>query len=364
MKKLIWICLTITTLLFVTPHSQAEFDESLFNIKIINTSSYVNGRYTRSVLYISEDEIWIGGSATPSGTFLLHTNLEGEVIKDMWIKDTPGDASVITGIAKSGNDLLLHLMDGDTGISFIGILSANENTLRYEKLNGKTGLDASCSNGNGMLLVGYSDKKYDGLQCLWYTFVDSTGKSQFEHFGTPEKVGTYFSPKRCAANSKGFAVYVGARGDGRNLYDGEVFFIDNSGNEVWRKELPEGASVQSLTLTEDSLYLYGAMAIFDENNTIVSTEAMLYFYSLDGDLQWMNPFPTQGLWMGKDTTYGCFTITGDGMQLLLVNQDGSLRELKTFNERVHAKGITDDESGNIIVFSTSDTGQLAILTLQ
>ncbi|MEG1012681.1 MAG: hypothetical protein RSI33_00370 [Clostridia bacterium] len=342
----------------------AEYTAVMPSISYINTGND-DARSLNSSLYISEDEIWYSGYATPSGSWLIHTNSKGEIASRTLFPDAPGKDPIIHCIGKVENTLMIGFIDAETQAGTIGLMPCAGGKISYIMLqnNEKTMTMTRTSNGIFSLGVVYDQKQ--NTSTLFASHVVSTGQFDLQQavYTTDMTVDGFVlsSSKGCVADDK-YYVQVNSGIAGRVRPQRELFCLDKDGFTQWKIMLPENAVFDQLAASDGNVYLFGMTGNVDDDIILSNRRATIVCYRDNGTKSWEKVFDSpERFYFGTSCNDACIAasgIEGTGTwNACSLTADGNVRYMVSveFVNDMHIRGVFETTDGYLKVLGTTES---------
>lgn len=139
-KKTVKAVLTLLLMLYIVQApapvlaQEGEYQTTIPAIRYLpsdHSYNFGDGNLLLTTLYVSDEEILYSGQAHPSGSWLIHSTSNAEMISHLTFPDAPGKNPIISCLSKVGDTLMLGFIDRENQSGTIGLLSKADAKVTY-----------------------------------------------------------------------------------------------------------------------------------------------------------------------------------------------------------------------------------------
>lgn len=334
----------------------------------IDAGKRYNPRLLHSTYYLSDDDIWFFVLNGKAGGYLIQTDDRANVLN---IADVPlicGYDMEVSCIAKVNGRYLIGARDSSTLRGVITCLSNGNDKPRFYQIDQDIAVLRMIPSPNGMLVLGIKNEKNE--QVLYLLMINDQFDVVFSNavfYNGPSADVAYLLNSSYIAADDHIYIQVDCGVPDRLQPEHLLLCFDLYGLENWRIRLPDRLSIQSLSASDDRVYLYGLTGDLDQNDVLVNHEATVMCYSSAGKQEWQRTYKSASMfYYGASNEDGCVATSGlhgDGTLHVYSIDSGGIIEKALYTEMlnttVRGLGITSD--GSAVVLGNNDE-ELFVLT--
>lgn len=360
MKRLFCFVMMILVLCLFTSSIAEDTisnSEASISLKYIDVPSGINPRLLNVTLYVSEDEIWYGGTAAPSGSWLIQTNTNADILSEREFPDAPGNYPVVHCISKIDNTLMLGFIDAENQRGTVGILSLTNDRIRYTSIDSNVKVMKIVSTANGLLVIGVIYNTDQNTSTLYFALIDNNGRTIFSKKVTTVDmtIDRYaLASSLCCSSNDQYYVLAKTWEATRPFAGCELYCFDQQGTLEWQTKLPENVVIQELSAADGNIYALGASGDISTEGLLINKKATILCYSEQGSEKWhkscnilsrfTNGTSAEGACLATNVEAGiCYVYT--------THSDGSLQNSIQFDcgAQFYPQGIYRSIKGSTIL---------------
>lgn len=283
----------IVVLLNVLISARAETEESspyTYNKTLTASVQYFqipgsrDARVAYTTYYVSEDEIWWGGS-----NWISCTNSKGKQQYFLLLTNIPFEDSSILCISKVGNQIMMGFIDWETRRSCIGVLTIGDTAPVFYTLAGLINAESFYATPKGIMVVGTIPDQEKPSNELWCVYMGPEGQTYFENSWkeADESIVPGYRSLRIRETSDGFVILAQRFMQGFPTSWG-TFTLQcwtDSLKPLWSIQLSDDVlACNNITVSDDTIYIIGE-TIEDVTDGHVSYRNSCFRFSLLGEEQ-------------------------------------------------------------------------------
>lgn len=329
-KNVVNILLTLTIIFspVITAVSEniVQYSHVIPECSFVSTGGPIRPYMLMATEYVSEDEVWFSGTAAESGPWVVKANSHGDILWQRSLPIRKGDRITVHCMSKTKNGLMLGIIDNETTLGCIVLLS--EDGQFYQTSLGNAKIFSYSSGQFGILAQGvlYDEEKQTCAPQT--TLINVNGEIVFQKSGDPYEIaldcGALTSSLCCASDYVPFIVEV--RQSSNNFCPvSELVCLDFGGNEMWRVPLDQDFVVQAISAANGNVYLFGFSGMWNSDGLLTGQHAAIQCYSSEGVKSWSKIFDTPNIFQWGSARQEICVAMGqeeNSWYAVVVNSDG------------------------------------------
>ena len=304
--------------------SEKQYEAFVPIIRYIDVPGIDREASLSASLYVSENECWFSGTLGNGKSWLIKTNLQGDVLLHKTIHLEADTRETVKGLSKTENGLLIGVIDTFTTEGRVGLMK-DDQLVRYTNL-GEAKIFSYTSVEKGLLAQGVLYDLQEQTCRPQTTLIGSEGEILFQRNGTQyEMAGNTLSSS--LSHMLDDLVFIVENRDAGYQSKQDLICVDLSGTEQWSISLDDDFSAQAFSACDGYLYLSGFSADWAEDRPISSKVAMTQCFSIDGTHQWTQKLsePSQFWRASANQKQNISTSFEDGVwYIVLFNAEGEI----------------------------------------
>lgn len=332
------------------------------DIVYLNNNGEYDARSLNATLYVSDSEIWYSGYAAPSGSWLLQTNANAELLSLLTFPDAPGNNPIIHSIAKIDNVLVLGFIDAENQAGTIGLSENGQMT--YQKLSDNAKIMRMVSTPKGTFAFGVIYQEKENVSTLYSAMFSVAEGKMFETTDMSANMavdGYALSTSKCAADEDFYYIQANCGRSERLQPQKSLICYSAVGSQQWSITLPETIAVERMSASDGNVYLYGMEGRLDEYDVLVDQKATVLCFSHDGIQKWQKTFDApERFYFGVSGESQCVAAAGmDGAgtwKASSINTSGTVEGMTSvdFSSEVYIRGIFDTGEKAAVILGTTE----------
>lgn len=273
-------------------------------------------------LIVSDDEIYLCGLLS-NGSWLVKTNIDGEILERREFTDVIGKQPVIQCLSKTSDALMIGFVDSYTQKAAVGVI--RNGCVEYTLLPGAQSvyLNGMNADDSGLSILGCTNDSSGKV--LYYTRVLEDGATEQFVVGKSTKDDIVIGDSFAYATETGVYLLRMTKIEGVvNNCNRELVAFSHNGQPLWQVAIQEDIFVRGILATNETIYLYGFQRLEEKDCAVVMC------FGIDGILRW-----TQDL---------------DELE--------HIQQAKTTNGQIYIAGESDEISGEWMVYHFEKDGAM------